>query len=140
MSLNHDAQKDHTDNNKRKGDPTEVALVEYALQQERYDNKWEQAFPRQQDLPFDSDRKMMTTVHLVNDQFLVITKGALESILKISHTTDQQPITERSNQLAETGQRVIAYACKLIQQLPNEEDQAALESDQYFCGLAGMID
>ncbi|MFL5743516.1 MAG: calcium-translocating P-type ATPase, PMCA-type [Niastella sp.] len=140
MSLNHDAQKDHTDNNKRKGDPTEVALVEYALQQEAYDDKWEQAFPREQELPFDSDRKMMTTVHKANDQFLVITKGALESILKICNTGDPEPITERSNQLAETGQRVIAYSCKLVQQLPKEEDQAALESDQYFCGLAGMID
>jgi P-type Ca2+ transporter type 2C len=140
MSLNHDAQKDHTDNNKRKGDPTEVALVEYALQQEAYDDKWEQAFPRKQELPFDSDRKLMTTVHAMNDQFLVITKGALESILKICNTGDAEPITERSNQLAETGQRVIAYSCKLVQQLPKEEDQGVLESDQCFCGLAGMID
>jgi len=140
MSLNHDAQKDHTDNNKRKGDPTEVALVEYALQQEAYDSTWEQAFPRKQELPFDSDRKLMTTVHKANDQFLVVTKGALESILKICKGADAEPITARSNQLAETGQRVIAYSCKLVQQLPKEEDLAALESDQDFCGLAGMID
>ena len=140
MSLNHDAQKDHTDNNKRKGDPTEVALVEYSLQQDSYDNQWEQAFPRKQELPFDSDRKMMTTVHKANDQYLVITKGALESILKICNPANPQPITERSDELAETGQRVIAYSCKLVQQLPKEEDQAALESDQCFCGLAGMID
>jgi P-type Ca2+ transporter type 2C len=140
MGLNHDSQKDHTDNNKRKGDPTEVALVEYALQQDGYDHKWEQAFPRKQELPFDSDRKLMTTVHKANEQFLVITKGALESIQKICKEGEQQPITERSNQLAETGQRVIAYSCKLIQQLPEEGDHEALESDQHFCGLAGMID
>jgi Ca2+-transporting ATPase len=140
MGLNHDSQKDHTDNNKRKGDPTEVALVEYALQQDGYNDKWERDFPREQELPFDSDRKLMTTVHKANEQYLVITKGALESILKICAVTDQQPITDQSNKLAETGQRVIAYSCKLIQQLPKEGDQAALESDQLFCGLAGMID
>ncbi len=83
MGLNHDSQKDHTDNNKRKGDPTEVALVEYALQQEGYNDNWEQDFPREQELPFDSDRKLMTTVHRANGRYLVITKGALESILRI---------------------------------------------------------
>ncbi|OQP38818.1 calcium-translocating P-type ATPase, PMCA-type [Niastella yeongjuensis] len=140
MGLNHDSQKDHTDNDKRKGDPTEVALVEYALQQNGYNDRWEQDFPREQELPFDSDRKLMTTVHKTNGQYLVITKGALESILKICKTGDQQCINDQSNKLAETGQRVIAYSCKLIQQLPQKGDQAALESDQDFCGLAGMID
>jgi Ca2+-transporting ATPase len=140
MGLNHDAKEDHTDNNKRKGDPTEVALVEYAIKQQGYDAGWEQAHPRKQELPFDSDRKLMTTVHAVNNEFLVITKGAMESILKICKSTDQQPITERSDKMAEAGQRVIAYSCKLIQQLPKEGDHGALESDQHFCGLAGMID
>jgi Ca2+-transporting ATPase len=82
----------------------------------------------------------MTTVHTANDQYLVITKGALESILKICREKEQQPITERSNKLAAAGQRVIAYSCKLIKELPNEEDEKTLESDQHFCGLAGMID
>lgn len=140
MSMNHDAKEDHTDNNKRKGDPTEVALVEYAIQQEKYDNNWEQAFPRKQELPFDSDRKLMTTVHAVNNEFLVITKGALESIIKISRSADQEQINAKSDKLAEAGQRVIAYSCKLIKQLPKEGDFEALESDQHFCGLAGMID
>ncbi|THU39708.1 calcium-translocating P-type ATPase, PMCA-type [Niastella caeni] len=140
MTLNHDAREDHTDSNKRKGDPTEVALVEYAIKQEKYDTNWEQAFPREQELPFDSDRKMMTTVHAVNNEYLVVTKGALESILKICQPANQQDITKRSDQLAEAGQRVIAYSCKLIKQLPKEGDLEALESDQHFCGLAGMID
>ena len=140
MSLNHDSKEDNTDKTKRKGDPTEVALVEYALKQEGYDANREQAFPRKQELPFDSDRKMMTTVHAVNDEFLVITKGALESILKICRSDNQQQITERGDKMAAAGQRVIAYSCKLLQQLPKEGDQEALESDQQFCGLAGMID
>ncbi|WP_207514108.1 calcium-translocating P-type ATPase, PMCA-type [Longitalea luteola] len=140
MTMNHDAKEDHTDNNKRKGDPTEVALVEYAIQQEGYDNKWEQAFPRKQELPFDSDRKLMTTVHAVNNEYLVITKGALESVLKISRAANQEQINAKSDKLAEAGQRVIAYSCKLIKELPKEGDYEALESDQHFCGLAGMID
>jgi Ca2+-transporting ATPase len=140
MSLNHDAKEDHTDNNKRKGDPTEVALVEYAIKQEGHDANWENNFPRKQELPFDSDRKMMTTVHAVKDEYLVVTKGAMESILKICKSTDQQPVTDRSDKMAEAGQRVIAYSCKLIKQLPKDGDHEALESDQEFCGLAGMID
>lgn len=140
MALNHDSQIDHTDNNKRKGDPTEVALVEYAGEQQGFDANWEKAFPRKQELPFDSDRKMMTTVHAVNNEFLVITKGATESILKISMPHKQEQITEKGDKMAEAGQRVIAYSCKLIKQLPDKEDHEALESDQQFCGLAGMID
>lgn len=140
MSLNHDSQEDHNDNNKRKGDPTEVALVEYAMQQEGYNNNWAQAFPRKQELPFDSDRKLMSTVHAVNNEFLVVTKGALESIFKITQSTSEDKITEKSDKLAAAGQRVIAYSCKLIKQLPKEGDMEALESDQHFCGLAGMID
>ncbi|HEY8897388.1 MAG TPA: calcium-translocating P-type ATPase, PMCA-type [Niastella sp.] len=140
MSLNHDSQEDHTDNNKRKGDPTEVALVEYALQQDGYDKNWAKAFPRKQELPFDSDRKLMTTVHAVNNEFLVVTKGALESVFTISRSTGEDKITEQSDRLAAAGQRVIAYSCKLIKQLPKEGDMEALESEQHFCGLAGMID
>jgi Ca2+-transporting ATPase len=140
MSLNHDSQVDHADNNKRKGDATEVALVEYALQQQGYNHQWEQTFPRKHELPFDSDRKMMTTVHAVNEGYLVITKGALESILKICRAENQQQIIEQGNKLAAAGQRVIAYSCKLIKQLPDEADEQALESEQCFCGLAGMID
>jgi P-type Ca2+ transporter type 2C len=140
MSLNHDAKEDNADNNKRKGDPTEVALVEYAIQQKGYDNNWEQAFPRKQELPFDSDRKLMTTVHAVNNEFLVVTKGAMESIFGITKSTSQETITAQSDKLAAAGQRVIAYSCKLIKQLPKEGDMEALESDQHFCGLAGMID
>jgi Ca2+-transporting ATPase len=139
MGLNHDSQVDHTDNNKRKGDPTEVALVEYALQQQGYNNEWAQRFPRKQELPFDSDRKLMTTVHAIDDAYLVITKGALESVLKICKQADQQQITSQADKLAAAGQRVIAYSCKLIKELPKEEEQA-LESGQCFCGLAGMID
>jgi Ca2+-transporting ATPase len=140
MTLNHDTQKDPADNKKRKGDPTEVALIEYAMQQEGYDDGWEQTFARKQELPFDSDRKMMTTVHTLNDKYLVITKGAMESILKICKSANQQQITERGDKMAAAGQRVIAYSCKIIQQLPGEDDHQAQESDQQFCGLAGMID
>jgi Ca2+-transporting ATPase len=76
----------------------------------------------------------------VNDEFLVVTKGALESVFTISQSTIENKITEKSDRLAEAGQRVIAYSCKLIKQLPEEGDMEALESEQHFCGLAGMID
>ena len=140
MTLNHDAHKDNNGGNKRKGDPTEVALVEYAVEQNGYNKQWEQSFPRKQELPFDSDRKLMTTVHTVNDQYFVITKGAIESVLKICTETNQQLYTDEVNKMAEDGQRVIAYSCKLIKEISKEADFATLESEQHFCGLAGMID
>jgi Ca2+-transporting ATPase len=140
MTLNHDTQKDTTDHKKRKGDPTEVALIEYAMQQEGFDANWEQSFSRKQELPFDSDRKMMTTVHTLNNEYLVITKGAMESIIKISQPKNQQQIIEQGDKMAAAGQRVITYSCKIIKQLPGDDDHETLESDQQFCGLAGMID
>lgn len=131
-------QDTRTEAGERKGDPTEIALVDYALQQQDFTKDWleqERIF----ELPFDSDRKLMTTVHRLNNQYLVITKGALESVLSITQAKDHRLVTEQSNKLAEEGQRVLVFAFKLLTEDPDTHP-TDLEKDQHICGLAGLID
>lgn len=121
------------------GDPTEIALAQYALAHPLFQAGWKDNFPRIYELPFDSERKMMTTVHPLGDQFLIITKGALESILEHSKNKDDA-ISEYAESLAQKGMRVLAYAYRVIDRHPEGMAAEELESQLHCCGLAGMID
>jgi Ca2+-transporting ATPase len=145
------------------GDPTEAALVIAAAQFDLRKGELEGALPRVAELPFDSDRKRMTTVHELksgaplsqlstfNSQFVSFTKGSVDGLLDIStHVWINgvaQPITlamrqrvEASNaQLAKDGMRVLAVAFKPLATLPAKADDA-LERDLTLVGLFGMID
>jgi len=138
MSANQDTQRDAK--GVLKGDSTEIALVEFAIHQSGYDKLWESEFGRVYELPFDASRKMMTTVHRFGKEFLVITKGALESVLSICENGNAAEARATAEQLASEGHRVLAYSYKVIQQLPENATHDFLESRQQFCGLAGMID
>lgn len=135
MSINNDASQN--EKGELTGDPTEIALAQYAKDHIRQENM---STRRVYELPFDSDRKMMTTVHRLQEKFLVITKGALESVLKITPGANVKQVEERSDQMAENGQRVLAYSYKMIDPVPVDTLPDVLENDQLFCGLAGMID
>jgi P-type Ca2+ transporter type 2C len=135
MTLNQDTKKD---GDKTIGDPTEIALMQFAAEQDGFDTGWWKKYKRVEELPFDSDRKMMTTIHQMEGQHFVITKGALESIVKISQGSNADAIIQQSEKMAAGGQRVLAYSYKLIKDLPNETKE--LENQQQFLGLAGMID
>jgi Ca2+-transporting ATPase len=121
------------------GDPTEIALAQFAEQHPSFQAGWKDHFPRIFEAPFDSERKMMTTVHRLGESFLVITKGALESILENSKHPDTE-IGEYAEGLAEKGMRVLAYAYRVIDQHPEGMSMEELESQLTCCGLAGMID
>lgn len=135
MSLNHD-----TSQNEKAllGDPTEVAAVVYAHTQQPELKDASAQYNRVEEIPFDSDRKMMTTVHQFGNQLLVITKGAVESVLQCSLVANPKIILEQADAIAEKGMRTLAYAFKLInhQQLQS----SALEQNLTFIGLIGMID
>jgi P-type Ca2+ transporter type 2C len=137
MALNHNVQKDVS--GKATGESTEIGLASYAASKnipEKY-----AGLARTDELPFDSVRKMMTTIHpLPNAQFLVISKGAVESILETLSSPDQGQISAAAESMAEKGMRVIAYACTVISQLPETLSPESLETGLSFCGLAGMID
>jgi Ca2+-transporting ATPase len=121
----------------RMGDATEQALVEYALQ--RQDHHDLSLFPRVHELPFDSERKMMTTVHRYKGRYLVLTKGATESILTTIDPKEKEAIVKETEKMAEAGMRVLAYAYKVVDE-GEQHDIAQLESNLIFLGIAGLID
>lgn len=142
MSLNHDAV--FTGDGEWQGDPTEIALVEYT--EDQFGNKNEldkiiEKYPREAELPFDSDRKSMTTIHKIGDKYIAIVKGATENIADIltpGHNHDN--IREQNLQLASNGIRVLAYGYRFLDEIPEPFTYEAVEKDLKFAGLVGMID
>ncbi len=141
LALNHEVKIQ--ENKDWIGDPTEIALVEKAielLQIHEY-NKLSENYPRVSEIPFDSVRKCMTTVHAWNNQFLVLTKGATESITKrLSPSNPISEIEEISEQWANEGNRVLAFAYKIVDQLPPSDQLQELETNLELAGLVAMID
>ncbi|APX72153.1 cation-translocating P-type ATPase [Companilactobacillus allii] len=135
------------------GDPTETALITFGEKHNfNLDEKLKQQ-PRVAELPFDSDRKLMSTVHKNPDgKFLVAVKGApdilLERITKIQTENgirditdeDKEQILQNNNDMAKQALRVLEMAYKYIDKVPDEPSSEQLESDLIFAGLIGMID
>ena len=138
-------------NGKIEGEATEKAIVEAASNLGENKNRLYEEMPRINDIPFDSERKMMTTIHKVGKKYRIITKGAPDVLIKrcskyINQIRQEQITTreisniERQNeQMAMRALRVIAIAYKDLDTLPNKIDNT-LEDDLTFCGLLGMID
>lgn len=122
------------------GDPTEVALVEFAIKNINDPFDIFKKYPKVHEIPFDSDRKLMTTIHKWNNGFLIITKGAVEVVLERSLGNKKDFFLSKANELAGKGHRIIAYATKLCPDDPSNESIHKLESDLEFIGFCGMID
>ncbi len=141
MVLNHDIQFD--EQQKPFGESTELALVEKAVEDltyETYQNAFKQ-YTRVAELPFDSDRKCMTTVHHYKDQFLVLTKGGTEAISEtLKDKKDQALLQELSEKWASGGMRVLAYACQVIDKLPEPFNYETVEKNLQLIGLTGLQD
>jgi Ca2+-transporting ATPase len=138
MELNHDVNVD--EKNQFKGDPTEIALVEYSRKSKDYNKQRIADFKRQYELPFDSVRKRMTTIHPFAGQWLIITKGAIESILSCCINANSEEINHATVKYAQQGKRVLAYAVKLVEYLPSSISIETIETDLKFIGLVAMID
>ena len=141
LALNHDVRM--TQDGVCIGDPTEVALVEHFLadfssvELHRINDE----FPRIHELPFDSDRKCMTTVHRWEGRYLVISKGAVESLSAgLSPDNPREEILDRANAMASDGIRVIAYGYRVLDALPEPFEYGSVETDLVYAGMAGMID
>ena len=140
MALNHDVktseEKTLTD------DPTEVAIVHH-IQKKNKDilEKIYDQFPRVEELPFDSDRKCMTTIHKYGDRYIAFSKGALESILsRLNDAKKNHEISEKASKMSANGIRVLAYAYRMLDSIPEKFNYNEIETDLQFAGLAGMID
>lgn len=134
------------------GDPTETALVaaahKYEIEKSRYDIRHE----RKGEIPFDSDRKMMSTINEYKGAFRMYTKGAIESILansthavidgKVVEMTDEvkKEILEKNNEMSTKALRVLAFAYKDVKTIPTEVISDKLEKGLTYVGLVGMID
>lgn len=138
MELNHDVISDES--NQLKGDPTEVALVEYTRKNKNYDQNWLTDFKRQQELPFDSVRKRMTTIYPFNGQWLIISKGAVENIISSCEKVNSDEINEATDKFAQQGKRVLAFALKIVDALPKSISIESIENNLKFIGIAAMID
>jgi P-type Ca2+ transporter type 2C len=140
MLLNHDVKKDK--DGEWMGDPTEIALVEYGHHEKNLDyQKVEDQNRRVAEIPFDSDRKSMTTIHNFNGKFIAISKGAVESIAGMLRSQDKNDsILQEANEMAANGIRVLAYGYKILDELPADLNPEAVETELDFAGLVGMID
>ncbi len=138
IELNHDVVTD--DRHELKGDPTETALVESARKHAKYDPRWVENFKREDELPFDADRKRMTTIFKMKGQWLVVTKGALENIIKICINPNEAKINEVALNYAKKGKRLMAYAIKAVDDLPKNREVSSCENNMQFLGLLAMID
>lgn len=138
MLLNQDVKQDSEGN--LSGDPTEIALRVAAEKSLHNVGELQQQFPRVAELPFDSIRKCMTTVHEAGNRYLVITKGAVESVERICSHIDREMVAAKALQFAEDGMRVIAYGIKWMDRLPPSADSYELEDGLTLVGLAAMID
>ena len=133
------------------GDPTETALVDMAFKLDFDPSIYDRA-PRIEEIPFDSDRKLMTTVHEINGKYIVYTKGGVDELLKkcnsyllngeILEDLENYAITIRKNNedMAKEALRVLACAYKEIDHKPTKKDMEEIENNLTFIGLVGMID
>lgn len=134
------------------GDPTETAMLDLGIKTGILKDGLEEEFPRVAEIPFDSERKMMTTVHRDGDKLLVAVKGGLDEVLgccdriydgaNIRPLTadDRKAITQANLDMAENALRILAVAMNEIRSLPEKVEPSTLEKGLIFTGMLGMID
>lgn len=148
------------------GEPTEAALVDAALKVGLIKQELESKFPRIGEVPFDSERMRMSTVHKISapdatipnlpdlgqSENIVFIKGAVDSLLKISRhvKTNEgiEPLNEHwisrikkaHDELASHGIRILGLAYRQLKGAYNENDSAALEAEAVFSGMVGLMD
>jgi Ca2+-transporting ATPase len=141
MALSNDVSKDKKGT--WLGSSTEIALAQFAYNEKLERADLEKKYPRIGELPFDSTRKMMTTIHQSENEILVITKGAVDILLNKLIDNQNSQISEierKANELSEKGYRVLGYAIKVLPNLPQKLNPNEIESELTFIGFAGMID
>lgn len=122
------------------GDPTETAIVLAAHQNGLEKKEQERKYPRLAEIPFDSDRKAMSTVHSMDGKITVIVKGAFDVLASKCISGDIEKAKEFNERFSQDALRVIAIAYKVIDKAPEKPKAEELESDLTFMGLVGMID
>lgn len=132
------------------GDPTESALLEMVRKANVDDDFFREAMPRKEELPFDSERKLMSTSYLLHGEPTILTKGALDMLLdrmaciwdengvREMIQADRMEIEKKNREFSENGLRVLAFACRKMKE--GETLTLEGERDFIFLGLVAMID
>ena len=133
------------------GDPTETALVNMAFKL-NFEKEIYEKTPRVEEIPFDSDRKLMTTVNNQDGKYIVYTKGGIDELLErcidyeINGEKHQnlkeytETIRKVNEEMAKEALRVLGCAYKEIDHIPSKEEMKTIESGLTFVGMVGMID
>jgi Ca2+-transporting ATPase len=147
LALSNDAHLDR--HNKARGEPTEAALLRAAQAAGWDKTALEGKAPRLKELPFDSDRKRMTTFHGTAEDVIAYTKGSPEAVIPQcdrmlmaggEQGIDRAALLQQAEAMAADGLRVLAIACRRWPALPASERPDELESELVFLGFAGLID
>lgn len=159
LALSNDALLDK--DGKYLGDPTEVALCSIAKEKGYVKNELEKVFPRITDIPFDSERKCMSTIHKINKEdllpheighvgrFISFTKGAVDVLIEKSDSIltseglkpiNKEAILNANDIMAEEGLRLLGIGIKKLEELPSVIDSENIENGLIFLGIVGMID
>ncbi|HPF01949.1 MAG TPA: calcium-translocating P-type ATPase, PMCA-type [Bacteroidales bacterium] len=147
MRVNEEGENEFT------GDPTETALLDFGILYSIFKEEAERSFPRVAEIPFDSERKRMTTINKMTDNsFRINTKGGLEEILNVCNRIvisgevreltkeDIGLIRESNESMANSALRVLAMAYKDLSQKPGKINTGEIEKDLIFTGFLGMRD
>ncbi|ROX83271.1 calcium-translocating P-type ATPase, PMCA-type [Enterococcus durans] len=124
------------------GDPTETAFVSKAYEEKLDKNELETSLPRVAEIPFDSERKLMSTIHKTEQGYRVMVKGAPDVLLNrcTIGEADAQKIAAKNADMASNALRVLGVAYKDITEIPEELFSEDIEKQLTFVGLVGMID
>ena len=122
------------------GDPTETSIVLAAHKNGMPKEEINKQYPRVAGIPFDSDRKLMTTVNVMDGKYVVIVKGAFDMLAARCVSGDLETAKRITEEMSENALRVLAIACKTVDAVPENPTSEELENGLTFLGLVGMID
>ena len=134
FALNNDAGEGN--DNIIRGDSTEIALLEVSKEQGVQPDIW----PRVAEISFDSDRKLMTTFHSHDEKIISFTKGAPDILLNRCENLDLPSMQKQVDNMAAEGLRILGFAYRYWDVLPENPDSETHESGLQFLGLTGIID
>ena len=139
IALNNDVYRD--ENKHLIGDPTETALYEFAFSKGFSKSEIEKQYPRIAEIPFDSERKCMTTIHQYGDKYIAFTKGAMEILIqKANDDTSVKTWENTLDKMLTSGLRVMGFARREFDVLPTVITPTTIESQLQLTGIAGIID